>query len=169
MPLTGLRITAVGGEVAVRELHGPRSAETGQYLIDFELAPQAPGQVTDLRQGPQGASAQPASANDRFEAACALEAENAGQAEAAYRQAIALAPDFADAHLNLTALLCEREAYEEALAVCDEALRRWPGMPEGRDFRVRLVSAAKPSALDSDRAPDSRIAYDGTQKVVKLR
>jgi alpha-D-xyloside xylohydrolase len=46
---------------------------------------------------------------------------------------------------------------------------RWDGMVERRRFEVRLVSAAKPSALDSDRKPDAAVAYDGGQKTVKLR
>jgi alpha-D-xyloside xylohydrolase len=46
---------------------------------------------------------------------------------------------------------------------------RWDGMPERRQFRVRLVSAARPSALDSDRAAGVAVAYDGAQKVVKLK
>jgi alpha-D-xyloside xylohydrolase len=46
---------------------------------------------------------------------------------------------------------------------------RWPGMAERRLFNVRLVSAAKPSALDSDRKPDASVTYDGAQKQLKLR
>ncbi len=39
LPLTGLRITAVGGDVAVREGEHQWSAESGQLLIDFEVKP----------------------------------------------------------------------------------------------------------------------------------
>jgi alpha-D-xyloside xylohydrolase len=46
---------------------------------------------------------------------------------------------------------------------------RWQGMPERREFQVRLVSGAKPSALDSDRPSDAVVSYDGAQKIVKLR
>jgi len=128
MPLTGLRITAVGGEVAVREVHGPRSAETGQYLIDFEVASRPASGVTALRQAP--AEPKAASARDWFERAASFEPRDAAKAEAAYREAVMLEPDFADAHLNLAALLCEQDRYEEAVAVCDEALRQWPDVPE---------------------------------------
>jgi len=130
MPLTGLKITAIGGEVAVREVHGPRSAETGQYLIDFEVAPPHEGRVADFRGGRGEQPAALESAQGLFEAAAALEADAPAQAEAAYRKAIELEPDFPDAHLNLAALLCEREAYDEAVRVCSEALARWPDVAE---------------------------------------
>ena len=130
MPLTGLKITAIGGEVAVREVHGPRSAETGQYLIDFEVASPHESRVTDLRRVPSEVQAASDSAQGWFDAAAGLEADAPAEAEAAYRQAILLQPEFPDAHLNLAALLCEREGYEEAVSVCSEALRHWPDMAE---------------------------------------
>jgi tetratricopeptide (TPR) repeat protein len=129
MPLTGLRITAVGGEVAVREVHGQRSAETGQYLIDFELA-QTPSAVAQLPGAESPSPEESVSAQQWLEAAAAVEADDPDEAEAAYLEAIALSPDFPDAHLNLSALLCERERFDEALKVCDEALARWPDNAE---------------------------------------
>jgi hypothetical protein len=39
VPLTGLRITAIGNDVAVREGTTQRNAESGQLLIDFEVTP----------------------------------------------------------------------------------------------------------------------------------
>src|SRR5436305_1456406 len=38
LPLTGLRITAVGAEVAVHDSDGPWNPDTGQVLLDFEVA-----------------------------------------------------------------------------------------------------------------------------------
>jgi tetratricopeptide (TPR) repeat protein len=58
MPLSGLRIAAIGNEVVVRDGGAPWQAETGQLLFDFDVAP-APGAVHDLRLGPP---ARPASA-----------------------------------------------------------------------------------------------------------
>ena len=46
---------------------------------------------------------------------------------------------------------------------------KWPGMVERRQLSLRLVSSARPSALDSDRKADAVVSYDGTQKAVKLR
>src|SRR5205085_9885893 len=47
LPLTGLRITAVGGDVAVRDRSGRLQAGSGQLLFDFDVAPVA-GSVTIL-------------------------------------------------------------------------------------------------------------------------
>ncbi|HUD71168.1 MAG TPA: tetratricopeptide repeat protein, partial [Dongiaceae bacterium] len=57
-------------------------------------------------------------------------AETAGDdatAERAYREAIALWPDFADAQFNLAGLLARRGRLDEALAHYREALREQPG------------------------------------------
>jgi hypothetical protein len=39
LPLSGLRITAVGNDVTVREGRSQWQADTGQLVMDFELAP----------------------------------------------------------------------------------------------------------------------------------
>jgi tetratricopeptide (TPR) repeat protein len=126
MPLSSLRITAVGGEVAVHEQHGPRSAETGQYLIDFELEPQAQGTVKDLAL----ATSKTTSAEQLFDAATMAEGLRPDEAVGAYRQAIGLAPDFCDAHINLSALLIEQERYDQAVEACDRGLSHHADCPE---------------------------------------
>ncbi|MEO7335142.1 MAG: hypothetical protein ABIV63_01055, partial [Caldimonas sp.] len=45
LPLTGLRITAIGADLAVRDRSGRLQADSGQLLIDFDVAPVA-GSVT---------------------------------------------------------------------------------------------------------------------------
>src|SRR5688572_2857049 len=40
LPLTGLRIAAVGNDIAVQEGERQWEAESGQWLIDFEVRPQ---------------------------------------------------------------------------------------------------------------------------------
>src|SRR4029434_8192863 len=47
LPLTGLRITALGADVAVRARSGRLQADSGQLLLDFEVATVA-GSVTLL-------------------------------------------------------------------------------------------------------------------------
>jgi tetratricopeptide (TPR) repeat protein len=141
LPLTGLRITAVGNDIAVRDGSGQWASETGQLLMDFEVSP-APGTVAIL---PHGSASNPAnavqatsragprrgSAAEWFIRGEKLEETAAkAAAEAAYRRAVAIAPDYADAWLNLGAMLCEAgrcgeaaELYDEALVHCpDEAL-----------------------------------------------
>ena len=125
LPLTGLRITAVGNDVTVREGRAQWQAESGQLLMDFELAPTS-GSVAFLQRAPARASAPSADAATWFRRAEALEASDKRGAEAAYRRVLELDPSHADAYLNLGALLCEGRRSDEAVALYDEALRRKP-------------------------------------------
>ena len=143
LPLTGLRITAVGNDVTVRDGRSQWHADSGQLVMDFELAP-AKGTVAFLHRIPGGEAvprpvdvdaggrARPYAAPLRDDAAAvfsrgeALEASDRRGAEAAYRQVLVLDPDHADAYLNLGALLCEGRRCDEAVALYDEALRRHP-------------------------------------------
>lgn len=122
LPLTGLRITAVGNDVTVRDGRSQWQAESGQLLIDFELAPEA-GSVAVLQRAPARAAAPTADAAAWFRRAEVLEASDLRAAEAAYRRVLELDPLHADAYLNLGALLCESERAAEAVALYDRALR----------------------------------------------
>ena len=63
-----------------------------------------------------------------------------GPAEAEYREAIRLKPDYADAYLNLGALLCDQKHdYEGAIAAFREAIRLQPDSP------VTTATSAPPS------------------------
>ena len=144
MPMSGLRITAVGSDVTVREGGARWQAESGQQVMDFELAPSG-GTVAFLRRGsahhaspsavPSPPHAPPhlaptdapGAAADAFNRGEALETSDRHAAEAAYREVLALDPGHADAYLNLGALLCEGDRCAEAIALYDEALRRHPG------------------------------------------
>ncbi len=129
LPLTGLRISAVGNDVTVRDGHSPWQAESGQRVLDFELAP-ARGSVSFLQHKTAAAAPEPDPAADDgaswFSQGEALEASDPVGAEAAYRKALALAPDRADTYLNLGALLCEAGRCDEAVRLYDEAVRRQP-------------------------------------------
>jgi tetratricopeptide (TPR) repeat protein len=52
LPLTGLRISAIGADVAVRSAQGQWQADSGQLLMDFDVAPVAGGQVAFIERGP---------------------------------------------------------------------------------------------------------------------
>ncbi len=143
LPLTGLRISAVGNDVTVRDGRSQWHADSGQMVMDFEAAP-VKGTVTLLKRPAPLASiaakpvaekkerAGPFAAPLRDDVAAvfshgeALEASDPAAAEAAYRKVLALDPDHADAYLNLGALLCESRRFAEAVALYDEALRRRP-------------------------------------------
>jgi tetratricopeptide (TPR) repeat protein len=125
LPLTGLRITAVGNEIAVREGSLQRQVDTGQLLMDFELAPAA-GSVT-LHAAP---AKPPASADDEdvdwFQRGVELEGTDPAQAEQAYRHAIAEAPARTDPVLNLGVMLCDAERFDEAIDLYRRALVHSP-------------------------------------------
>jgi tetratricopeptide (TPR) repeat protein len=142
LPLSGLRISAVGNDVTVRDGGSQWHAESGQLIMDFELAPQR-GTVAFLQRGApaprpaaeSAARARPPLAQLRddvgavFSRGEALEASDPRAAEAAYRKVLSLDPAHADAYLNLGALLCESRRCDEAVALYDEALRRRPDEP----------------------------------------
>ncbi|MEO8924724.1 MAG: tetratricopeptide repeat protein [Caldimonas sp.] len=134
MPLTGLRITAVGNDVTVRDGSAQWQAESGQRVMDFEVDA-ATGSVSVLQHAParRPAPIRPVAEGEASDAASwftraeALESRDRAAAEAAYRTALAIDPGFADASLNLGALLCEARRYGEAVTLYDDAVRLHPG------------------------------------------
>jgi DNA-binding transcriptional MerR regulator len=117
-PLTGLRITSAGSDVAVREASGVREATTGQFLLDFEVQVTSGAIVAVADLGPPAAAA-PA---DWFSIGEALASTDPAKAEQAYRQALAENPAHVDALVNLGALMCEHGRCSEAAALFDAAL-----------------------------------------------
>jgi tetratricopeptide (TPR) repeat protein len=125
LPLTGLRITAIGADVAVRDRSGQWQSDSGQLLMDFDVAPVA-GSVTILERA-VSPNAEDTGARELFERALALEATNPAAAEAAYLRALALAPELEDAYLNLGALCDAAGRYSELVRLSDTALQHCPG------------------------------------------
>lgn len=119
-PLTGLRITSAGADVAVREASGMREATTGQFLLDFEVRV-AGGTLVSVQDAPARAAAA-AAPPDWFAIGQGLEAGDPAQAEQAYRQALADDPAHVDALVNLGALMCEHGRCREAAALLDAAV-----------------------------------------------
>jgi tetratricopeptide (TPR) repeat protein len=152
LPLTGLRITAVGADVAVRDRSGSWHADSGQLLMDFEVA-DVEGTVSFLRSATQTDRPTGPSAVDWFKKGLALEKSDPGGAEEAYRQAIALEPSFSDASLNLGALLCERARPAEAIQLYEEALLHTTTEP-------RLYFNYAIALEDEKRLGDALAAYE---------
>jgi len=110
MPLSGLRIGAVGDRVVVSEGASRWQAESGQYLLALEVtAAVAPPESID-------------SGQDWYARALALEPEDATAAIEAYARAVEQDPANIDARVNWGSLLHEHGRHEEAERVYGDAL-----------------------------------------------
>jgi tetratricopeptide (TPR) repeat protein len=150
LPLTGLRITAIGTDVAVRSPQGHWQADSGQLLMDFDVAPLA-GSVAFLERkpAPSASAAAPAS----FERALALEDTDPAAAQAAYREALVQAPDLTEAYLNLGAMLSEAGRFAELAALSDDAVAFCPDSA--------LVHYNRGVALDHlEHLPEAMASYE---------
>ena len=134
LPMSGLRIKAIGNDVAVKEGNAHWGAESGQLLMDFEVAASPQGNVAFLSREPAAAPAPaPApltpTAQDWFQRGEAMETMDLRAAEEAYRKALALAPDHVYAAVNLGALLCDAGRAADAYAVLEASIRQQPDEP----------------------------------------
>lgn len=151
LPLSGLRLSAVGAEVAVRERDALWRADSGQLLMDFDVEPLGTGVVVLAHRAPGAAPA--ALAADWFERGVALEADDPAAAAGAYRQALALDPSHEPAWLNLGAMRCEAGDFAALLELCDDALRHCP--------TSALLHFNRGVALDHlERAHDAAASYE---------
>ncbi len=125
MPLSGLRISAVGDRVVVREGASRWQAESGQYLLAFEGDPAA-GSLSIIERKREGA---PQGAESWFERALELEAGDPEGAAQAYGRAIEADAAFVDAHLNLGLLLHDHGRLAQAELVYRDGLRACGGAP----------------------------------------
>lgn len=127
VPRSGLRIRAIGSEVAVREGDAQWDAQTGQFLFDFGIA--ASGGTLAFLKAPPATPLQAESGSGWFARAEALECNDPAAAEAAYRRVLEIDPDHVDAYVNLGALLCEAGRCEEAVELYEHAAQRVPDAP----------------------------------------
>ena len=114
-PLTGVRIIAQGHQVVVRDGQETWNPESGQILLDFQVA-DLQREASSLALHTEGKKhGEPATAGSWYERGCDLEADDdLVGAEAAYRRAVELDSSLADAWLNLGRLLHERGDLREA-------------------------------------------------------
>lgn len=115
-PLTGVQIFADGREVAVRQGDEIWNPESGQTLFDFEVSDLAELAAPFARENARAARGRAAEleAEDWYELGCELEMTAVDDAQDAYRRTLELAPEHADAHLNLGRLLHEEGDHESA-------------------------------------------------------
>jgi tetratricopeptide (TPR) repeat protein len=113
LPLSALRISALGAGVVVQDEERTWEPATGQLQIDFADAPRARASVPTVLTAPNHDDQ---SADRWYDEGVDLEATDASAAAAAYRRALALEPRHPDANLNLGRLLHEAGDLEAAEA-----------------------------------------------------
>lgn len=157
-PLSGLRITAVGNDIAVRDRDSQWEAETGQLLMDFDVGPSSDGGAVSVVRHLSSARepkvvALPPSPDVLFTRAECLESVDPAEARRIYAQAIAIAPDYTNAYLNLGALLCES-------GECDEAVRLFSKGIEHRPEEPLLYFNRAVALEDLNRFDEALASYD---------
>lgn len=154
-PLAGVSLRAEGRDVVVEDAEARWRIDDGQMLLDF-ARPRASAQRHEVTIAPlalarkNGAATKeersrtplPAelTAQQLYERGCAIEDRDADGAREAYKRAVALDPDHADAHVNLGRLLHEA------------------GHPEAAQIHYRLALAARPD--DSTAAFNLGVALE---------
>ena len=159
LPLTGIRVSAVGNDVAVRTGPSQWDAITGQLLLDFEVA-EVKGDVVFLDTAPSNNDVAH-QADDWYQLAEQLRESDAHGAEQAYKKAIELSPKpFYAAYVDLGALLCELESRcADALRVSDDALAHFPDAAALHFNRaVALEELGRPA--DAERSYERCLALD---------
>jgi tetratricopeptide (TPR) repeat protein len=149
VPLSGLRICAVGDRVVVAEKRGRWYADSGQYLLDLDV------NVTDgaLTLATHGETAGEPSAEQWFNQALEIEASRGTNAVQAYERALAVDPDHLAARINLGRLLHEAGHLRDAERVYRAGVARGGSDP-------RLWFNLGVLLEDLGRHPDAIAAYE---------
>lgn len=124
-PLAGLRITAIGDDVVVREGHGHWQAESGQYLLQLEVGLSEGTLRIVERPDPLGTE----TAGEWFHRALLLEDSDRQGAVAAYQKATSLDPRHAEGWLNRGRLLHDMGSLSAAERVYRAGLKRCARYP----------------------------------------
>jgi tetratricopeptide (TPR) repeat protein len=130
LPLSALRISALGAEVLVEDGVGAWAPATGQLHMDLAGEPAALPRVTRaVRRNADDAlpAAVARSADEWYDAGVDLEASDPVAAMDAYRRALTVAPAHVEAHLNLGRLLHEAGELEAAETHYRAAVNAAPG------------------------------------------
>jgi len=160
-PLSAVRISADGDRVVVRDGAAAWNPESGQFQLDFSVADLASRAAPLARQAARAAraAAEPLDADQWYDLGFDLEAVDLDEARDAYRRALELDPDHADAHVNLGRLLQEGGDAAEAAAHFRLALERNPRHATAwYDLGVALEDLRRRG--DAIRAYEQAIAVD---------
>src|SRR5947207_15633155 len=163
--LSELRITAEGHRVVARDGAVAWNPDSGQLVLDFDVARLAERAAPLARR--QAAAARRVEAgldgDEWFELGLELEVSAPDEARDAYRRALELDPRHADARVNLARLLVESGRAEEAethfravLADCPDHATAWYNLGIALEDRRRPNDALK--AYEQAIAADRRLA-----------
>jgi tetratricopeptide (TPR) repeat protein len=151
--LAGVRLTAEGDDIVVREGGKAWEPESGQALA-ADVAPLARQSARDAQQVEQDLQAE-----DWYDLACEMEAIDPAQARDAYRRALELDPEHFDARVNLGRLLHEAGELAAAEANYRLALRLRPeDATAAFNLGVALEDLRRPA--EALRAYERAIASD---------
>ncbi len=120
VPLSGLRICAVGDRVVVADRRGRWHPDSGQYLLDLDVSV-ADGELSLEARGEPGGEA---GADQSFNRGLELERDSRERAQEAYASALSLDPDHLAARINLGRLLHEAGRLPDAERVYREGIAR---------------------------------------------
>ena len=153
--LATVRITAEGDEIVVREGSVAWIPESGQALLDLDVAALATEVAPLAREAAEAArqAESELSAEDWYRLGCDLEPCDPRQAQDAYRRALRLEPGQVDALLNLGRLLHEAGEVAEAANHYRHALE---GRPDDATAAFNLGVALE----DLGRPRDAVAAYE---------
>ncbi|MGH7483929.1 MAG: tetratricopeptide repeat protein [Longimicrobiales bacterium] len=154
-PLTELRITADGDTVVVRDGRAAWSPESGQLRLDF-LVSDLVGDVAPLVTGSGTATR---GADDWYDAALEMEADDPDGAAEAYERALALDATHGEAHINLGRLLQVRGRPREAESHYRQALEALPGHATAA-FNLGTVLEEQGRGQEAVRAYEAALAAD---------
>ena len=156
-PLTGVRITAQGHRVVVRDGHELWDPASGQIFLDFDLAElqREASTLMPVSETRPKKKKEPSSAEAWLREGLELEEDDPETAVAAYRRALDLDADLPDVWLNLGRLLHEQGEVAEAERYYRRAVELLPEEPVAIfDLGVALQ--------DQERFAEAAAAYERT-------
>ena len=164
LPFTGLRVTAVGSEIAVNDGRSRRNVDSGQLLLDFEVQTAAEGNIIVMSQAKE-ATGQPSSKQEPHdlpqhwcELGLSLERTQPANAEAAYRTALQKDTCCVTAYVNLALLLSASGRQPDAVAVYRQAIVHCVNEPT---LHYNLATVLE----DLGRSADALAAYEAALRL----
>jgi len=159
--LTGVRITADGERVIVRDGGVVWNPESGQSLFDFAVADLAAAAAPLIHRNAADARerSDELSAEDWYELGCELEMSSTAEAKDAYERALKVEPDHPDANVNLGRILHEEGAPALAEKHYRAALEGDPGH-ETAAFNLGVALEDLGHTAEAVRAYKRAIALD---------